>query len=264
MAKYINYTNLDFQLEQNQFYAEKVSLSISASTSPVLLSDGSLLRYAPDGAVVGSLSTDFYLTGSFPNYLNISEINENPIAGSFANVTINNIYPKSISFSVEPFQPILISAEFDWYGNISIQNLTEQSQTDRKNKAIPQYIASAYKSYIDINDLDGVGNINNFSYSAKCDRPSFFHINQKNPFRVAAINKETTLSLSSNSLGDMIDIQGKSVSTNIYLKDFYGESLQSFGITGVLNRQSYEVSNGKYLMTSADIMQTISEIKTLV
>jgi hypothetical protein len=264
MAKYINYTNLDFQLEQNQFYAEKVSLSISASTSPVLLSDGSLLRYAPDGAVVGSLSTDFYLTGSFPNYLNISEINENPIVGSFANVTINNIYPKSISFSVEPFQPILISAEFDWYGNISIQNLTEQSQTDRKNKAIPQYIASAYKSYIDINDLDGVGNINNFSYSAKCDRPSFFHINQKNPFRVAAINKETTLSLSSNSLGDMIDIQGKSVSTNIYLKDFYGESLQSFGITGVLNRQSYEVSNGKYLMTSADIMQTISEIKTLV
>lgn len=264
MAKYINYVNLDFQLQNNNFYAEKISLSISASTSPILLSDGSLLRYAPEGAVVGSLSTDFYLTGSLPSYLNISNINEDPITGSFADVNIDKIYPKSISFTVEPFQPILISADFDWYGNIKIQDVKEQSDVNRKNKQIPQYIANGYKSYLDTNDLGGVNCIDNFSYSAKCDRPSFFHINEKDPFRIGILNRETTLSLSSNTLGEMIDIQGKNVSTNIYIKDFYGTSLQLFGITGVLNRQSYEVSNGRYMITSAEIMQTISEIKTLV
>jgi len=59
MAKFINYQNLDFKLNSQNFYANKISLSINASVDPVLVSDGSLLDYAPQGSLVGSLSADF-------------------------------------------------------------------------------------------------------------------------------------------------------------------------------------------------------------
>ena len=116
MAKFINYQNLDFKLNSKNFYANKISLSINASVDPVLVSDGTLLDYAPQGSLVGSLSSDFYLTGSLPNFLDITGTNSDKITGLFGGVQIDNLYAKSLSFSVEPFQPIILSVEFDWYG----------------------------------------------------------------------------------------------------------------------------------------------------
>ncbi len=173
MAKFINYQNLDFKLNSQNFYANKISLSINASVDPVLVSDGTLLDYAPQGSLVGSLSSDFYLTGSLPNFLDITGTNSEKIMGLFGGVQIDNLYAKSLSFSVEPFQPIILSVEFDWYGRLSIQNLEEQTVSERNNKASPQYIANAYRSSMTNVGLDGVESIVNFSYNSSCDRPAF-------------------------------------------------------------------------------------------
>jgi len=268
MANFINYKNIDFQLNNQIFYANRVSVSAQASTEAVVLSDGSLLNYSPDGAVVGSLSCDFYLTGSVPSFLNITGTSESAVVGRFAEVNITGLYPKSISFSVDPFEPILISAEFDWYGSVNVENFKEQLHSYGRNKAIPSYIANAYKSYISTDNIFAsepqIGNVTNFSYMASYDRPSFFYADEKIPFRVAKMNKRCEVEISSNSLGELIDIQGKNAVTTIYLKDFYGTLLDSFPISGVLNNQNYEISEGQYMLSKASISQTVTEQKTLI
>jgi hypothetical protein len=264
MAKFINYQNLDFKLNSENFYADKINLSINASVDPVLVSDGSLLDYAPQGSLVGSLSADFYLTGSLPNFLDITGIDSSKVTGLFGGVQINNMYAKSLSFSVEPFQPIILSVGFDWYGQISIQNIKEQEISEKYNKDVPQYIANAYRSSMTNADLDGVGNIVNFSYNSSCDRPAFFKVDEIIPFRVAKLNKKAEISLSSNSLGESVDIDGKIVTTTLTLKDMYNTSLQTFYVSGVMNNQKYEISEGGYLLTSASIFQQVTETKILI
>ncbi len=264
MSNFLSYQNIDFRFGDQNYYASNVSLSAQASVDAVLLNDGSLLNYAPNGAVVGGLSVDFYLTGSLPSFLQITGLNESPIDVSFAGVKINQVYSKSLSFSVEPFQPIIISAEFDWYGNVLLENFNEQSKSTLQNKLVPQYIANGYKSFITTSDIEGVGFIVSFDYNMSCDRPAYFNVDEVVPFRVAKLNKTSELSIKSNTLGKILSIDGKSAITNITLKDTYNTSLDLFKVSGVLTNQNYEISEGQYLLASAKITQTIPETKTLI
>ena len=264
MSNFLSYQNIDFRFGGQNYYANKVSLSAEASVDAVLVNDGSLLNYAPNGAVVGGLSVDFYLTGSLPSFLQITGTNESPIDVSFAGVKINQVYSKSLSFSVEPFQPIIISAEFDWYGNVLLENFNEQSLITSTSKLIPDYIANGYKSFMTTSSIEGVGFIVSFDYNMSCDRPAYFNVDETVPFRVGKLNKKADISIKSNTLGQLLSIEGKSAITNITLKDTYGTSLDVFKISGVLTSQNYEISEGQYLLASAKISQVVPDIKTLV
>lgn len=264
MSKFISYQNLDFKIGDQLFYATQVAISAQASVSPVLVNDGTLLNYAPDSAVVGSLSCEFYLTGSIPSFLNITGSSEAATTVTFANVTIAKVYPKSLSFSVEPFKPLLISAEFDWYGAMLIQNITPQTSAQQAAKLAPDYVANGYKSYLDASNVEGVGNIVSFAYSSSADRPAYFKIEEKTPFRVCKLNKKASIKLSSDNLGDLLDTDGKDASAFLYLKDLYGQSLASFYVTGRIVNQEYSVQEGQYLIGSIDIIQEQDQEKTLV
>lgn len=270
MAKFFNYKDIDFSIEGETFYADQISLSVQASIEPVVLSDGTLLNYAPQGAVVGNLSCSFYLTGALPSFLNVTSTDESSVTVVFAGVNLNKVFLRQISFSVEPFQPILISAEFDWYGDVLFQDFQEQPQRDRFSKAIPNYIAHAHKSYLDkegffSNDSsDSVNNIVSFSYQASCDRPVFLKVDEIVPFRAAKLNKNVSIDLSASDLGKMVNVDGKKISTTIYVKDFSNSSLTSFSVDGVMTSQSYNISNGGYLLGEASVEQTVTEQKVLV
>lgn len=265
MSKFISYQNIDFRLDNAFYYANQVSLSMQASLDPVLLSDGSLLNYAPQGALVGNLSCEFYLTGAIPEFLNLTGSHTSAITASFAGVSIPEVYAKSLSFTVEPFKPILMSAEFDWYGSVNVTLFNPNSQTLKNSIQIPNYIANAYKSYLTFDNLGGgFRNTTAINYTASADRPAYYKVNNVVPFRVAKLNKKVELSLSSDNLGSNINYLGRNASTIIYLKDTYGTLLNSFPVSGILTNQKYDVSNGQYLMSSANIMQQVDDIKTLV
>ena len=263
MANFLNYRNIDFKVNDSVFYADQINLSAQASVSPVVLDDGTLLNYAPDSAVVGSLNFDFYLTSAIPSFLNVTGTDESAVKISFAGIEIDRCYVKNLSFNVEPFQPILFSAEFDWYGDVGLENFESQSEGERKAKSVPNYIAHAYDSSIDKDNLD-IGNIISFSYQSSCERPAFFNVDSLVPFRVAKLNKFCEVGLSSNNLGDMIKINGKNAQTSVSIKDFYGTLIETFNVSGIMSRQNYSVSNNSYLLSETSIEQTIAEPKTLV
>lgn len=263
MANFIKYENLDFSLNSQTFWADKLSISAEAQVEPAALSDGTLNYYAPQGAVIGSLSSEFYLTGSLPSFLNVTGYDESAVTGSFGGVSINSMYLKSIDFSFDPFSPILVKADFDWFGQISIYNISEQNKASRNAKIAPTYISHAYKSYVDPGTLDA-GTMVAASYSAQCKRIPFFHVDSKVPFRVAKAEKSARLDITSNKLSYLVDINGYSAATNIYIKDFYGTQLGSFGVSGIIDSQSYSVSNGNKLMSKISIYQQVTRAKTLI
>lgn len=269
MAKFFNYKDIDLTINSQEFYSSQVSVGVSASVEPVVLNDGSFLNYAPTSALVGELNCDFYLTEALPSFLNVTGVDESAVQIQFAGATIPQAYCKSLSFSVEPFSPIVLSAQFEWYGDFNVQDFQEQSSERRKSKEVPNYIATAYKSYLDNADVfnsesDKLGNVVSFSYSSSCDRPAFFNIGELTPFRVAKLNKRCEVQLSSNDLGSLISINGKTASTVIYIKDFYDTLLNQFPISGVLSNQNYNISNGQYLTSEATIEQIVTEKKLLV
>ena len=150
MSKFIKYENLDFRINNDVFYSTSVEISLQSSIEPVLLSDGSLLRYAPQGTVVGSLNTEFFLTGAFPDYLSPTTVSESPVNAVFAGVQIQNCYLKSISFQASQFSPISINAEFEWYGQINAEDSTNNLQafrTNIRNSALNN-ISHSNRSYI--------------------------------------------------------------------------------------------------------------------
>jgi hypothetical protein len=265
MSNFIKYENLDFSINGATFFAEKISLGVTSSPSPVLVDDGTLLNYAPNGSLVGSLNADFYLTNTsnFFFYIDVTGLNENANTGVFGGVTINNLYPKSISFSVRPMEPILINAEFDWYGTIAIDEITEQTRAARAAKAIPSYYSHAHRSYIDETDLD-LSNIISLDYSASCVRPAFFNVDSIVPFRVAKGPRNAKVSISAGNLGELIEIYGKTAKANIFIKDFYNTSLWNFNISGVMTDQSYNVVENSSLIGRTTIYQEIGHKKTLI
>ena len=131
MAKFFNYRDIDLKINDQVFYASQVSVGANASVEPVVLSDGTLFNYAPTSAIVGNLSCDFYLTSSLPTFLDPVNIGESAVKISFAGAEIKQAFCTSLSFSVEPFQPVVISAEFDWHGDFKVDTFEEQSNTNR-------------------------------------------------------------------------------------------------------------------------------------
>ncbi len=259
MSRFLNYRDIDFTLNEDLFYANTISISADASVSPIILSDGSLVDYAPDGALVGSLSCDFYLTGSLPDYLNVTGVDESAVTGQFASVKIENMYLKGLSFSLEPMNLIVLSADFDWYGDIDVSLITSQAIAKRNNKQAPRYIAHAHKTEIKRTNVfyaegernPNLGLINNLSYSSSCDRPAFFRVGEKAPFRVGKLNKVVNVDLQSSDLGDLMDINGKKVSTSIDIKDFY--STDDGSSSSSINLDSLQVSGLTILVAGANL-----------
>lgn len=265
MSKFIKYENLDFRINNDIFYSTSVEISLKTDIQPVLLSDGSLLRYAAQGAVIGSLNTEFFLTGSYPSYLNPTSSSENSVNAIFAGVSIQNCYLKNISFQASQFSPIPITAEFEWYGKInttdSTNNLRPFSFT--KNSSLNN-LAHSNRSYLlDITNVFGFSEIFDFRYSEKCDRIPFFKNDEVVPFRVAKTNKSKSVDVNGNFFrkSSISEIEGISSNCDLYIKDYNNNLLNTFNISGKIESRNLSTSNNGILQSSLSIVQRIAPLR---
>lgn len=268
MSKFIKYENIDFRINNDIFYSDSVSISLQSNITPILLSDGTLLRYAPDNTVIGSLSTQFYLTSSFPNYLNTTSTNESSVSCIFAGVQIDNCYLKSLSFNAENFQPILLSAEFDWYGKINAANTTTTLKpfTTNRNTALTNVSHSHNTFLMDIDKVFGFDEIFSFSYAEKVDLLPFFANDAITPFRVAKINKTKSISVDGNYFKqkDVSNIEGQSVNCNLFLKNYNGTLLNTFNISGKIESRSLNASNDGVLQSTLAMTQRLTTARPTI
>ena len=261
MSKFIKYENIDFRINNDVFYSNSVSISLQSNISPVLLSDGTLLRYAPDNTVIGSLTSEFYLTDSFPSYLNVISNSENPVTSQFAGIQIDNCYLKSISFNAQNFQPIVVTAEFDWYGKINATNSTNSIKQIQgsKNVQLSNISHSNQTFLMDVDKVFGFDEIFSFSYSEKVDLLPFFANGEITPFRVAKTNKMKSASVEGNYFrkNNIAEIEGQSTSCDLFLKNYNGTLLKIFNIVGKIESRSLNISNDGILQSTLAITQRV-------
>jgi hypothetical protein len=265
MSKFIKYENIDFRINNDVFYSNSVSVSLQSNISPVLLSDGSLLRYAPDNTVIGSLSTEFYLTDSFPNYLNTTSNLEGSISCEFAGIKIDNCYLKSLSFKVSNFEPVLLSAQFDWYGTINTANTTTTLKpfTSTRNSSLTNISHSHHTFLMDVDKVFGYDEIFSFDYSEKVDLLPFFANGEIVPFRVAKTNKIKSMSVDGNYFKktNVANIEGESVNCNLFLKNYNNTLLNTFNISGKIESRSLNISSDGILQSTLSITQRLALLR---
>jgi len=265
MSKFIKYENIDFRINDDVFYSNSISVSLQSNISPVLLSDGSLLRYAPDNTVIGSLNTEFYLTDSFPSYLNTTSNSENSISCEFAGIKIDNCYLKSLSFKVANFESILLSAQFDWYGKINITNSTTAIKpfVAARNTSLTNISHSHHTFLMDVDKVFGYDEIFSFDYSEKVDLLPFFANGEIVPFRVAKTNKIKSMSVDGNYFkkSNITDIEGQSVNCNLFLKNYQSTLLNIFNISGKIESRSLNVSSDGILQSTLSMTQRLAVLR---
>jgi hypothetical protein len=262
MAKFIKYENLDFRINNDVFYSNSVAISLQSNISPILLSDGTLLRYAPDNTVVGSLNTEFYLTDSFPNYLNTLSTTESSVIAEFAGIKIENCYLKSLSFKVANFEPVLLSADFDWYGKINSTNSTTALKpfTSTRNSSLTNISHSHHTFLMDVDKVFGYDEIFSFDYSEKVDLLPFFANGEVTPFRVAKTNRIKTISVDGNYFkkNNVANIEGQSVNCDLYLKNYQNTLLKTFNISGKIESRSLNVSSDGLLQSTLSMLEKVT------
>lgn len=265
MSKFIKYENIDFRINNDVFYSNSVSVSLQSNISPVLLSDGSLLRYAPDNTVIGSLSTEFYLTDSFPSYLNTTSNSEDSVSCQFAGIKIDNCYLKSLSFKVSNFEPVLLSAQFDWYGTINTANTTTTLKpfVSTRNPSLTNISHSHHTFLMDADKVFGYDEIFSFDYSEKVDLLPFFANGEIAPFRVAKTNKTKSMSVDGNYFKktNVANIEGESVNCNLFLKNYQNTLLKTFNISGKIESRSLNISSDGILQSTLAMTQRLSVLR---
>jgi hypothetical protein len=265
MSKFIKYENLDFRINNDIFYSTSVQISLRTSIEPVLLSDGSLLRYAPQGAVVGSLTTEFFLTGSYPDYLIPTSISEDSINAVFAGVQIQNCYLKNISFRASQFSAISLTAEFDWFGKLNTVDSTNNFKPfyfDRNSSL--NNVSHSNRSYIsDLTNVFGFSEIFGFQYSEQCERIPFFKNGETVPFRVAKSNKNKNVSVDGNFFkqNNVSDVEGKISNCDLYIKDYNNNLLNVFNISGRIESRGINASNNGILQSNLAITQRLAPLR---
>lgn len=260
MSKFIKYENVDFKIENTIFYSSSVQISLKSNIQPVLLSDGTLLRYAPESSVVGSLSAEFYLNTELINALFPLSNSEAPFYCSFAGVSIDNCYINSLSFSVDNFSPVLVTIDADWYGKININNSFKPTTLKSRNSSFNE-IAHANQSYIIEDDKNKFGftEIFNFSYSEKCARIPFFELGESVPFRVMKADRQKSLEIKGNYINsETLPDDGIDSEAVINLKTLDGNLINTFSITGKINAQNISASQDGILESSISINQTVA------
>lgn len=265
MSKYIKYENIDFRIQNDVFYSNSIGISLQSNISPILLSDGSLLRYAPDNTVIGSLNTEFYLTGSLPSYLNTTSTIEDPVNCSFAGIIIEKCYLKSLSFKVANFEPVLLSAEFDWYGTINSTNSTNNLKSffPKRNSQLSDISHSHHTFLMDVDKVFGFNEIFSFDYSEKVDLLPFFANGEISPFRVAKTNKIKSVSVDGNYFKktNVAQLEGQSVYCDLFLKNYNNVLLNTFNISGKIESRSLNISNDGILQSTLSITQRLALLR---
>lgn len=246
-SQFIKYENALLKIEGHSILAETASLGVEATLEPVTNITGSIIRYAPQGPIKGTLSFSHYCTGDFHEFLNpltTIEHTGEPLEGSLAGVTFSSGYIKSLGFSVEPFQPILFESEIDIYGELTA--LEDEGDEDAARKEIPSYpedvqIAHGLRSYMAGDDI-GISKQVSFSYSVSCERNPVVTVGNELPYRVTKENVRINMGLAGEDFGEVLKITGNNAALRIQVYDVYGDSaLAEFGCTGQIHNNNLSV-----------------------
>lgn len=260
-TKFIKYENALLKIANQTILANQATIGVEASLQPITNVTGSIIRYAPTAPIRGTLSFTHYCTGSFHDFLNpITAIEHTgePLNGSLGGVQFASGYVRSLSFDVQPFQPIVFQSEIDIYGELTQLSDDGDEDLDRKNlPVIPEdtLIGHGLRSYLAGDDI-GINKKVSFSYSASADRNPVVTIPNELPYRVTKENVMISMSVEGEDFGDILKVTGNQAGVEIQVYDVYGDSaITQFGCTGQIYKNNLSATAGGYIQGGLSLSQ---------
>jgi len=284
MANFLTFEENQVLVNDKLFPANSVSLQLSANTVPVKDIYGNILYYSPSGPIQGTVGLNFFLTGALPSYFRLENQNESPIKIAFNTIVIPDCYLTNLSFSVRPFEPIPVKADFVFYHGIkamntdpivinafgpnnvsrSIANSKELFTSGLKTlNGTSSYILTDNRSSFSENPFDFI--VTDFDYQFSVERVPILRVGDTFPTRVAMKEANAEFSLSTNNIDGYLDIHGNTAQFSATLRDSTDLSVyDTVQLTGIIIDQSYEIGEDNYGLSKIKMTQSLNRKRSVV
>lgn len=263
---FIRYEDCVVNVNDKTFFATDASLSAQANVSSYRDYEGDLVGYVATDGVVGQLDLSFFLTNEFTgNYgeFNIFEIIKSPrhldpfsngATGSVAGLAFDNAYLRNLSFSVEPFSPIEMSASFLLYGSLSsTSNLSSSFDMAGNQQGIP---ANGIKSYFTAASSLGINHPVSFGYDISSEYIADYQLGDVTAARVSRTNMTANMNIRGEGFGNELKFNGNHASITSQLYSVYGtEPLGIFEFEGRVINNDLRAGANSYMQGSIQLTQ---------
>lgn len=284
MANFLTFEENQVLVNNNIFPANGITLQLSANTVPVKDIYGNVLYYSPTGPIQGSLGLNFFLTGAIPDYLRLENQDENPVKIAFNKIVVPDCYLTNLSFSVKPFEPIPVRADFVFYHGIQALNtdpliLNNQSTNIPANgiaysnnlfttglntiNGMSSYILTSNRSSYTENPADFV--VTDFDYQFSVERVPVLRVGDVFPLRVAMKEANGEFSITTNNIDGYLDIHGNLAEFSAVLRDNTNLGVYDIvDLTGIIVDQNYEISDDNFGVSKIKMTQAINRKRSVV
>lgn len=284
MAKFLTYEINQVIINNNLFPANSISFQLAANTVPVKDINGNLLYYSPTSPIQGSVSINFFLTGAIPSYLRLENQNEIGNNIAFNQLSIPDCHLTNLSFSVRPFEPIPVKADFIFYHGIRALNTNsfifnslnsakttpgvsslDQSFSSGLNilNGMSSYIITDNRSTYIQNPADFV--VTDFDYQFSVERVPILRVGESFPLRVAMKELNAEFNITASNLDGVLDVRGNSAVFSAVLKDNTDANVSdTINVTGIIMNQSYEISEDNFGFSKIKMMQALNKKRSTI
>tara|TARA_Y100001937_G_scaffold96442_1_gene131117 strand:- start:961 stop:1734 length:774 start_codon:yes stop_codon:yes gene_type:complete len=244
---FLKYEDVLVKVGNDDIFADTASINVEASLSESRNIYGEIERYAPTNGLKGQMSFEYYMTGALPTYLDITGINEADTRnGSFGGLGFSDAYTTSFSLDVEPYSPVMISSNMDFYSaltsNISSNFSNPTSLSNWTNK-----YAHGIRSFV-VGTPSNINNTLSVSYSVSAQRMPIYLAGETTPTRVTKQGVEVNMTIRGDNIGDVLAVSGNHAEITCHMLDMNSNhTLEKLRCSGQIVSQNLTVSAQNYL-----------------
>jgi len=284
MSNFLTFEENQVLINDNLFPANNISLQLNANTVPVKDIYGNLLYYSPTGPIQGTIGLSFFLTGAIPSYLRLENQDETPVKIAFNRLLIPDCYLTNLSFSVKPFEPIPVRAEFVFYHGVKALSTTPLILNNQSTNIPANGIAYANNLFTSgLNTLNGMSSyiltdsrssyvenaidfiVTDFDYQFSVERVPVLRVGDVFPLRVAMKEANGEFSITTNNIDGYLDIHGNTAEFSAVLRDNTNLNVNdTINLTGIIIDQNYEISDDNYGLSKIKMTQAINRKRSPV
>lgn len=284
MAKFLTYDINQVIINNNLFPANSISFQLGANTVPVRDINGNLLYYSPTSPIQGSVSINFFLTGAIPSYLRLENQNEIANTIAFNQLAVPGCHLTNLSFSVRPFEPIPVKADFVFYHGIRALNTNSLIVNSLNEIQVTKNVSSLKQSFNSgLNILNGMSSyiitddrstyiqnpadfvVTDFDYQFSVERVPILRVGEYFPLRVAMKEINAEFNITASNLDGVLDVKGNSAVFSAVLKDNTDANVSdTINLTGIIMSQSYEISEDNFGFSKIKMMQSLNKKRSSI
>lgn len=250
---FYTYRNLEVLLDNNPIWANSATFSVDDSIQPnYLVGNRYTNNYAPVSHQVGSLRLNYYITGAdyLKSFLNNDTVNS--VSGYFGGFYFNSGYIKSFSIQGEVNSPVMASAELLFFQEVSGSfNACKKTPP----KIAPLHFSDASITADSSNEINGLNNISNFTYSYSQEVNPITNVESVTP-NVSLGKRDISMSLEQFHIENFIPFSGKNAQLTISLKNPHTKSIvDTIAVVGKCYQKTISAETNKPILSTLNIQQ---------